>query len=594
MREFSTPETYRVPENGNLTDDVLAHLATAPDTVLFRRRGPSHHDWYDVTAAQFRDQVVAVAKGLVAAGIEPGDRVGLLSRTRYEWTLVDYAIWWVGAATVPVYDTSPADEVGWVLADSGAMACVVEDDGHRRRVESVTDDLPALQHVWCIQGGAVESLTALGRSVSDDDLEARRSAVTPHTLATLIYTSGTTGRPKGCRLSHGNFLAELGSATEALDDVFGRSDASTLLFLPLAHVFARVIQVGCVRTGATLAHTSDVSDLVTVLGEFRPTFVLSVPRVFEKIYTALSQQATVAGRDRVFANAAATAIAWSRAQADGRPGLALRVRHAAFDRLVYSRLRAALGGHLRHAVSGGAPLGDRLTHFFRGVGIPVLEGYGLTETTAALTVNSPAEYKVGTVGRPLPGVTVRVADDGELWFRGPQVFSGYWVAEGTAKGAAGQNTDGATTAAMTDGWFRSGDLGEIDGEGFVTVTGRSNEILVTAGGKSVAPALLEDRVRAHPLVSQCLVVGDGRPFVAALVTVDADAAAGRAEPDLHQVVQTAVDEANRAVSSAESIRRFRLLDKDWTEEGGHLTPSLELRRAHVLRDFRSDIESLYA
>lgn len=586
MREFSTPTAYRVPENGNLTDDVLAHLATTPDRVLFRRRRPGDDDWYDITAAQFRDQVVAVAKGLVAGGIAAGDRVGLLSRTRYEWTLLDYAVWWVGAATVPVYDTSPADEVGWVLADSGAVACVVEHEGHRRRVGSVIADLPALRDVWSIDDGGIDTLIALGRTVTDDDLEARRSSVTSHTLATLIYTSGTTGRPKGCRLSHGNFMAELGSATEALDDVFGRKDASTLLFLPLAHVFARVIQVGCVRTGAVLGHTSDVADLVTALGQFRPTFVLSVPRIFEKVYTGLSQQAAVTGRGRAFGNAAATAIAWSRAQADGGPGLALRARHAVFDRLVYARLRSALGGRLRHAVSGGAPLGDRLTHFFRGVGVPVLEGYGLTETTAALTVNRPDEQKVGTVGRPLPGVTARVADDGELWFRGPQVFSGYWVAEGRA--------DAVTGSVLIDGWLRSGDIGEIDGEGFVSVTGRRNEILVTAGGKSVAPAVLEDRVRAHPLVSQCLVVGDGRPFVAALVTVDADAAAGWAEPDLRQVVQSAVDHANRAVSRAESIRRFRLLAEDWTEEGGHLTPSLELRRAHVLRDFRTDIESLYA
>ena len=581
MREFSTPTAYRVPENGNLTDDVLAHLTTAPETVLFRRRRPGDDDWYDVTAAQFRDQVVALAKGLVAAGIQAGDRVGLLSRTRYEWTLVDYAVWWVGAATVPVYDTSPAAEVGWVLADSGAVACVVEHDGHQRRVGAVAADLPALRDVWSIDDGGIDTLVALGRPVSDDDLEVRRRAVTSHTLATLIYTSGTTGRPKGCRLSHGNFMAGLSSATEALDDVFGRKDASTLLFIPLAHVFARVIQVGCVRTGTTLGHTSDVADLITALGQFRPTFVLSVPRVIEKVYTGLSQQAAVTGRGRAFGDAAATAIAWSRAQADGGPGLALRARHAVFDRLVYSRLRSALGGRLRHAVSGGAPLGDRLTHFFRGIGVPVLEGYGLTETTAALTVNRPAEHKVGTVGRPLPGVTARVADDGELWFRGPQVFAGYWHAEA------------ATGSALTDGWLRSGDIGEIDAEGFVIVTGRRNEILVTAGGKSVAPAVLEDRVRAHPIVSQCLVVGDGRPFVAALITVDADAAAGWAAPALQQVVQGAVDEANRAVSSAESIRRFRLLAEDWTEEGGHLTPSLELRRAHVLRDFRTDIDSLY-
>ena len=600
MREYSTPPTSATPPTGNLTDDLLDNAADEPDRVVVSRRGQS--GWTGVTAAQFLAEVRRTAKGLVAAGIVPGDRVALVSKTRYEWTLLDYAIWYAGAVTVPVYETSIADQLAWVLADSGARAVVVETPTHADRVQEATRG-PGLrvEHLWVIDGtegaqGAVVELAALGRAVDDAELEARREAVGPDTMATIIYTSGTTGRPKGCVLTHGNFLAELSSATDELAALFDDEDASTLLFLPLAHVFARVIQVGAVRKRVRLGHTADVRHLLEDLKEFRPTFLLGVPRIFEKIFNTASQRAASDGRGKVFDRATDVAIAYSRALDTGRPGPVLRAKHAFNERLVYAPLRDSLGGACRHVISGGAPLGERLGHFFRGIGIQVIEGYGLTETTAAVTVNPPDALKIGTVGRPLPGAAVRVDEEGELLVRGAQVMQGYWQDEVATAGVLAD-----------DGWLRTGDLAEIDAEGYVRVTGRRKEILVTAGGKNVAPGLLEDRVRASHLVGQCLVVGDGRPYVAALLTLDPDAVEEWADrhqkkgalstlardPDLLAEVQAAVDEANTTVSKAESIRRFTILPVEWTEEGGHLTPSLKLRRHLLMREFRAEIDALY-
>ena len=425
MREYATPASLPAPTSGNLTDDVLAHVRQAPHTVLFRRALAGQ--WRDVTAAQFHAEVVAAAAGLLAAGIQAGDRVGLLARTRYEWTLVDYACWWVGAVTVPVYPSATPEQAKEILTASGATACVVETRTQAGWLRG--DGTPALEHVWVLDDSGLDQLALAGAGIAADVLEARRAAVTPSDPATIIYTSGTTGQPKGCRLTHANFMVELGEATGALPELFDPPDACTLLFLPLAHVFARIIQVGCVRRGTALGHTSDIAGLSATMAEFRPTFVLSVPRVFEQVFNNASQQALITGRGRVFDGAVGTAIAYSRALDTGRPGLVLRARHRAYERLVYRPLRERLGGRVRHAISGGAPLGERLGHFFRGIGVPVLEGYGLTESTAALTVNTPQEHKVGTVGRPVPGTTARVADDGELLFRGGQVFDGYWRAE---------------------------------------------------------------------------------------------------------------------------------------------------------------------
>ncbi len=612
MREFATPLTFVIPATGNLTDDVLTNAREAADDVVFSRNMGG--TWTDVTAADFLAEVTAVAKGLMAAGLEAGDRVGLISRTRYEWTLFDYAIWFAGAVTVPIYETSSSDQIGWILQDSGARAVVTEGAHHLARVREAREAGAGahLNHVWSLDDNAIGVLTKLGEDISDEALETRRAATLPTDLATLLYTSGTTGRPKGCILTHANFMFELGVATDELHELFDTPGASTLLFLPLAHVFARIIQVGCVKQRVRLGHSADITHLLADLEVFQPTFILAVPRVFEKVFNSASQRATADGRGKIFDRASETAMAWSRALdkgakaakaakgdggkgATGRVPIRIKAQHAVFDRLVYSKLRTALGGKCAYAVSGGAPLGERLGHFYRGIGVTVLEGYGLTETTAAVTVNLPDAQKIGTVGRPLPGTAVRVADDGELLFQGGQVFSGYW------------GDEPATSASISDGWFHTGDVGEVDDEGFVRITGRKKEILVTAGGKNVAPAVLEDRLRAHALVDQCIVVGDGQPFIAALVTLDRESFPAWAEangksgslesnlddPDLVAEIDKAVEEANRAVSRAEAIRKVAILTDVWTEEGGHLTPSLKLRRNVVMRQFRDDVEALY-
>jgi long-chain acyl-CoA synthetase len=596
VREYSTPQTVTIPTTGNLTDDVVRNAAEAPQAVVFRRPD-AEGGWSDVTAEAFLAEVRAVAKGLVAAGVEPGDRVALMSRTRYEWTLLDYAIWFAGAVTVPIYESSSAEQVAWILSDSAAKAVVVEDADHVGRVSGVRPGLEALHHVWAFDDNAVDVLTSLGADVDDADVEERRTSRRPEDVATLIYTSGTTGRPKGCMVTHGNFMTELGVAVSELERLFDAEDARTLLFLPLAHVFARIIQIGCVKSRTTMAHTADIKNLLPQLATFQPTFILAVPRIFEKVFNTASQRAAADGKARVFNRAAEVAIAYSRALDTGRVPLRVRAEHALFGRLVYGKLQQALGGSCEFAISGGAPLGDRLGHFYRGIGLSVLEGYGLTESTGALTVNLPDAQKVGTVGRPLPGTAVRVNDDGELLFKGGQVFRGYW-----------NNPDATAEALGEDDWFHTGDVGEVDDEGFVRITGRKKEILVTAGGKNVAPAVLEDRVRAHALVSQCLVVGDGQPFIAALITLDAEALPAWAEahgksadpadlvedPDLLAEIQAAVDDANLAVSKAESIRKFTVLPQDWTEEAGQITPSLKLKRNVVMRECRDEIAALYA
>jgi long-chain acyl-CoA synthetase len=577
--------------------------------VIRKHRGEGR--WDDLTAGQFRDEVTALAKGLVAAGITPGDRVAVMSRTRYEWTLIDYAIWTAGGITVPIYETSSADQVEWILSDSGARAAFAETSKHAGIIAEVRERAQGVEHVWLIDGSGEENLSGLTSAaadpaaISDEDLQERRAARKAADLATIIYTSGTTGRPKGCEITHANLLSDVRNAVEgALLDVFDISGSSTLLFMPLAHVFARVIQVGCLESGAILGHWADVGTVAQALPTFKPTFLLAVPRVFEKVYnTAQQQVADSKAKSRIFQASVETAIAWSQANpADGSggvaPGRGLKMRHALFDRLVYTKLRAGVGGQVKYAVSGGAPLGERLGHFFRGAGITILEGYGLTETTAAATVNRPNRNKIGTVGQPLPGVAVKIADDGEILFRGPNVFPGYW-----------HNDTASGEALDQEGWLLTGDLGRLDDEGFLRVTGRKKEIIVTAGGKNVAPAVLEDRLRAHPLISQCLVVGDGRPYIACLVTLDPEAlefwkkqhgkpadatpADLASDTDLTAEIQAAVDDANKAVSRAESIRRFRILGTDFTEENGYLTPSLKVRRNVVVADFADDIEAIY-
>jgi long-chain acyl-CoA synthetase len=599
LLEYGIPALIAVPDDASLTDVIFSRAASARGQGIMRRR-TGEGTWADVTAGEFCEQVASLAKGLIEAGIKSGDRVGLLSHTRYEWTLADYAIWTAGAVTVPVYETSSAEQVEWILGDAGATAVIAETDAHEQLVSGVRDRLPDLGQVWRID--TLAELAAAGKDVSDDRVQAARKSREAGDLATIIYTSGTTGRPKGCGLTHRNLLSAVRNAIDGtLAELFQETGGSTLLFMPLAHVFARIIEVGCLESGAVLGHWPDSSTVAKGLPEFSPTFLLAVPRVFEKVYNSAQQTASASpAKARIFAAAADTAVAVSRAQSAGKPaGPGLRLRHKLFDHLVYGKLRAAVGGKVTYAVSGGAPLGERLGHFFRGAGLTVLEGYGMTETSAAATVNSPSRNKIGTVGQPLPGLSVRIADDGEILLRGSIIFSSYW-----------NNPQASSEALDPEGWLRTGDLGSLDDEGFLQVTGRKKELIVTAGGKNVAPAVLEDRLRAHPLISQCMVVGDGKPFIACLITLDPEMLAhwkkqhGKPEsataadlandPDLLADLQAAVDEANKAVSRAESIRKFVVLPVDFTTDNDYLTPSLKVKRAVVAKDFAAEIEALYS
>ena len=595
--EFLLPPVVPTPKTGSLVDHIIENAEKRPDhAALSVPRGEA---WVDITSKEFLDEVKAVAKGIIANGVEVGERIGVMSRTRYEWTLVDYAIWYAGAVSVPVYETSSAEQIQWMLSDSEAVAIFVEKESNKETYDEVAVDIPSCTRTWCFEDNVLDDIKQEGEHVSDEELEARRATLTPDTLATIIYTSGTTGRPKGCMLTHRNFMFEVDNVVWGLPDVFLAPGSSTLLFLPIAHVFGRAIQLGCVRAGVRLGHSPDIKALLPGMQSFRPTFLLAVPRVFEKIFNSAQQKAQADGRGTIFDSAAATAIAYSESLDAGGPGLMLKLKHAVFDRLVYGKLRTAMGGNMRWAVSGGGPLGARLGHFFRGINVTILEGYGLTETSAATTVNRPSAIRVGSVGQPLPGAGVKVAPDGELLLAGDQIFIGYW------------NNPTATNEALeSDGWFHSGDIGEIDDEGFVKITGRKKELIVTAAGKNVAPAVLEDRLRANWLVSQCMVVGDNKPFIGCLVTIDPESfpawkkQAGKPDaatvadmvddPDLHAAIQSAVDEANKAVSHAEAIKKFAILGVDWTEEGGQITPSLKLKRNVVMKEFSADVEALYS
>lgn len=598
MRELAVPPLATMPDSGGLADVVYRNAEQAPNDVAFRRKVGGA--WRDVTAAQFLTEVTEVANGLVASGVGPGDRIGILSANCYEWTLFDFAIWAAGASSVPIYVTSSTEQVEWILSDSGAVGVVAENAALAERVDGVKDKLTDLKQVWRLDDKAVETLVEAGKDISDEAIKERRAAVQPDDLATLIYTSGTTGRPKGVVLTHRNLYSACANSVDYLTELFkgdGEIDeASTLLFLPLAHVFGRMVEIAAVIGRSQLGHWADVKTLTDNLAAFKPTFILSVPYVLEKVYNGARQKAHASGKGRIFDMAADTAIAFS--EADGKASLGLKIKHAVFDRLVYSKLRAALGGQVKYAISGGAALGLRLTHFFRGVGIIVLEGYGLTESSAASVVNTPKLVKPGTVGKPLPGTAVRITDEGEIQLKGDGIFTKYW-----------QN-DAATDEAIKDGWFSTGDLGELDADGYLKITGRKKEILVTSGGKNVAPSVIEDRIAAHPLVGQALVVGDGQKYIAALITIDADyfgywkSTVGKDtgasvsdladDVELLAEIQKAVDEGNLAVSKAESVRKFRILDTEFNPENGYLTPSLKLKRNIIMKDFAKEVASLYS
>ncbi|QSE89105.1 long-chain fatty acid--CoA ligase [Rhodococcus pseudokoreensis] len=596
MREFSVPQSFSIPEDASMADTVFRHAEEDPRFVPFKR--PGNGGWVDVTAAEFAEQVSAVAKGLIASGIELGDRVAILSATRYEWVVIDYAIWTAGGCTVAIYETSAPDQAKWILEDSGTSLLVVENAKQADALKVVTEAAPDLREVLQIEGaGAIEELSKRGESVTDEQLHERRHQVRASSPATLIYTSGTTGRPKGVQLTHSNFYAESAAVKLALSDAM-YAGRRTLMFLPLAHVFARAISFGAFDAKVTVAHTADLTTLLDQFAAFKPHFILSVPRVFEKVYNSAKQKAYDGGKGSIFEKASATAIAYSEAQDTGGAGLGLKLKHALFDKLVYSKLRTALGGECDRAVSGGAALGARLGHFFRGIGVPVYEGYGLTETSAAISVNTTRAQKVGTVGKPIDGHAAKIGEDGELLLKGPVVFGGYW------------HNDQATADSIRDGWFHTGDLGSIDEEGYISITGRKKEIIVTAGGKNVAPAVLEDALRAHPLISQCLVVGDGKPFIGALITLDSETLPGWKErhglaadtpvselvknPDLVAEIDEAVAEGNKKVSNPERIKKYRILEVDFTQETGELTPTLKLKRNVIHKEHGAAIEAIYA
>ena len=603
MREFTSPAVVTIADDATLTDIVATHATTRPDAVLFRRRPAEHGTttstaWTPVSAAEFFAQVESLAAGFLAAGFTPGQRIGLLSRTRYEWTLTDYALWHAGLVTVPIYATSAPDQICWILGDSQAVGVVVETDKHATTVTEIRDQIPDLHKIWVIENGDLDGLAREGGAADPAALATARESVNAASLASIIYTSGTTGQPKGCALTHRNLLFGATSAVESLSALF-IAGSSALLFLPLAHVFARDIQVALVHAAVPIGHCPSTRSLQEDLAAFKPTLLLAVPFVFERLYAAAQQKAVDQKKGRIFALAAATAIHASEAMEHGAVPLALRLKRAVLDVLVFRKLRAALGGHVEWVISGGAPLGTRLGHFFRGAGIPVLEGWGLTETTATAAANRPDAVKIGTVGPPLAGTTVRVGDDSELLVCGEHVFDRYWA-----------HPDATAAARDAEGFLHTGDLGAIDNDGFITITGRKKEILVTAGGKNVPPAPLEDRLRSHPLIAQAMVVGDRRPYIASLITIDGEAlgtwktkvgkdpslglAELRDDPDLLAEIDAAVEDANRVVSRAESIRRFRILDRDFTEAGGQLTPTLKLRRNVIMTEFADDIEGLYS
>ncbi|MET3162450.1 UNVERIFIED_ORG: long-chain acyl-CoA synthetase [Arthrobacter sp. UYEF10] len=598
MREFSVPPLVVVPPETNITDLVLRQAAKPSNPALFSRLD-SAGAWRDVSATDFLADVQALAKGLMASGVGAGDRVGIMSRTRYEWALLDFAIWFAGAVSVPIYETSSPSQVAWNLGDSGAVAAFGEAAHHEDiiRQAATSEGLTALQHVWQLEGSGLDAVREAGQDVSDADLEARRSTAQLSDVATLIYTSGTTGRPKGCELTHGNFVELSDNALALLGDVVNEQ-AKTIMFLPLAHVFARFISVLAVAAGATVAHTPDIKNLLADLQSYQPTFILAVPRVFEKVYNSALTKAEDGGKGAIFHKATETAIAFSKARQAGHVGLGLKLKHTVFDKLVYGKLRAAMGGNVAHAVSGGGPLGERLGHFFQGIGLQILEGYGLTETTAPISVNTPALIKIGSVGKPLPGNSVKIAEDGEILAKGVCVMRGYY------------KRDDLMADTFADDWFRTGDIGRLDDNGFLWITGRKKEIIVTAGGKNVVPALLEDQIRADALVSQVLVVGDNRPFIGALVTLDQEALPGWLQrhglpattttldeavenPVVKAAVQDLITQANASVSQAEAIKSFRIVASDFTEASGHLTPSMKVKRAQVMKDFETVIEEMY-
>lgn len=604
MKVFSTPAEVLVDPSLNLTSIVERHRADSSNPVLYRRQ-MSPGNWQPIRAQQFHQMVTDLAKGMIAAGIRPGDRVGIMSRTRFEWTVIDFAIWYAGAISVPVYETNAPAQAAWALAHSEATAIFVEDEKLLNRVAEAeeyaasTSEPCQLKHRWVIENGDLDALSARASEVSDEQLEQVRSAAGGDDIATIVYTSGTTGRPKGCALTHGHFL-NLSANTKFAEPEIANPRNSSILFLPLAHVLARLIQVLALDAGLVIGHSPNIKNLAADLDSFKPTMLLVVPRVFEKVYEGAMAKAAKGGKfnKALFERSTDIAVRWSQAKVEGRVPVKLAAQYALYDKLVYSKLRAALGGELRYAVSGGGPLGERLAHFFHAVGVQVVEGYGLTETCAPIAAGRINPYQIGMIGPLIPGSEGYIAEDGELLVRGVGVISSYY-----------KNPEEDAQAFTEDGWFRTGDLARFDERGYLKIVGRKKEIIVTAGGKNVIPGIAEGHLRTSPLVSQAMLVGDEKPFISALVTLDPDTLPEQLEhlglprslsipeaavhPAVRAAIQKLVDEANQLVSRAEGIREFRIMNRDLTEEDGYLTPSQKLRRAKILQDFSSYVDEMY-
>jgi long-chain acyl-CoA synthetase len=595
MESFELPPLVVSSNDSNITDLLVDRAAKTPNLPLFALEAANGFE--NVSAKEFLAEVVALAKGLIASGVQPSQAVAIMSRTRYEWTLIDFAIWFAGGVTVPIYETSSASQMEWILSDSDCVALFVENDEHVERFEQIKSSVPLVRMVTKFNSSDLEELKRRGKEISDEIVEQRRKISKLNELATIIYTSGTTGKPKGCELSHRGFVELSKNATLDLSDVVveGRS---TVLFLPLAHVFARFVQVLCVHGGIRVTHQPDNTKVASTFEKFKPEFILAVPRVFEKVYNSAEQKAEAGGKGEIFRKAAAVAIAWSEALDTKKgPSTKLALQHFVFDKLVYKKIRAAMGGKLQYVISGGAPLGTRLGHFFRAIGVIVLEGYGLTETTAPATISRPATLKIGKVGQPLPGTGVKIANDGEIWTTGHNTMLGYW------------RNEKATSEVLVDGWFATGDIGTLDEDGYLAITGRKKELIVTAGGKNVAPAVLEDPLRSHPIIGQAVVIGDNLPFVSAIISLDPEmlpvwlknhggdntmtVSQAAKSPIVIAAVQKAVDEVNAQVSKAESIRKFAIIESELTEASGHLTPSLKIKRNIVVTDFATEIDEIY-
>lgn len=597
MKVFEVPPMVTSSQDTNITDLLINRVAKDPKLALMTKQ-TEPNVWTNVSAADYLEEVKALAKGFIAAGIEPGQRVGIMSHTRYEWALCDFALWFAGAVSVPIYESSAPSQIEWILGDSGAVACIFENAELESLFQTVKKSLPAVKKTWLMESSDLSDLVDSGSKITNEVLEARRTSANLDSLATIIYTSGTTGKPKGCELLHRGFVDLCTNAKAVLPEVVCPG-GSTLLFLPMAHVFARFVSVLCVSGGVQVGHQPDAKNVAPAMQSFHPTFLLAVPRVFEKVYNSAEQRAESGGKGKIFRAAAETAIAWSTALDSPKgPSLGLNLKHKVFDALVYKKLRAAMGGRVKYAISGGGPLGTRLGHFYRAIGLIVLEGYGLTETTAPVTIGRPGNLKIGKVGFALPGCAVKIADDGEIWLKGSNTLKGYW-----------KNPD-ATKSTFEGEWFKSGDIGSLDEDGFLSITGRKKELIITAGGKNVAPALLEDPLRANPLISQAVVVGDAKPFVSVLVSIDEEMLPlwlenngvkdkmtldqARQNPLVLGEISKAIENVNKDFSTAESIRKFAVLPSDLTEKSGHLTPSLKIKRSVVTDDYSYLIDDIYA